>query len=180
MSVVHPQPTPTTTLCAVDGFCRDGLVRRLAGLSARQRHPAGRARPSIARISLSSSDDGYHGSRARQAFASAKAALGTPTHCQVWMKMHDGFPHVYVTPSAVVRRLSDDREKIRESFAAAVERLPKVQPLHRHRVDAETASCTPRRCLSHAPPGRLVTMSPNRPHGPPRCAAMNLVGAAVA
>jgi hypothetical protein len=26
---------------------------------------------------------------------------------------------------------------------------------------------TPRRCRTHAPPGKLVSTSPNRPHGPP-------------
>ena len=110
---------------------------------------------------------GERAHRGSAAFASAVNALMLPTASAVWAEWwgDDGL-HMYVTPSSVVRQLSDDREKIRASFAAAVRQFA-GDGTDLSALLVPESLVTPRRCRTHAPPDELLSTSPNRPHGPP-------------
>lgn len=123
--------------------------------------------------------------RASEAFAAADTALSGARHCRIWMTFHEDGPHTYVTSAAVVQRLSGTPVRVPSIFAAArherlLNRLERRAEQHGAFLLEENPDDAPRRCRSHAPPGKLVTTSPHRPNGPPRCAAMNLAGTAAA
>ncbi len=108
---------------------------------------------------------------ADRAFAFAAAALKLPLHATVWTEQWDDFDlRAYVPPQVVVEAVSSEHlQRAPEAVEIAVRRRfggrekrrltwPRPKPQIDH---------TPRRHSHAAPPGKLVSISPNRPHGPP-------------